>query len=81
MGIFSVNLNNINLDDTNYDKDDADTIIFVKRLAGHSKCEKSKVLKNQLNEELMLIVWHLKSWWNFCMSEDEKNGTEPIFIE
>ena len=45
MGVFSVNLNNINLYDTNYEKDDADTIIFVKLLAGHSKCEKSKVLK------------------------------------
>ena len=28
-GIFNLDLNNINLDDTNYDEDDADTIIHV----------------------------------------------------
>ena len=42
MGVFGVNLNNINLDDTNHKKDGPDTIVLVKRLAGHSKCEKSK---------------------------------------
>ena len=30
MGILSVNLNNINLDDTNYEEDDPDTIILVR---------------------------------------------------
>ena len=29
IGIFNLDLNNINLDDTNYDEDDADTIIHV----------------------------------------------------
>ena len=33
MGILSVNLNNINLDDTNYEEDDPDTIILVRHLA------------------------------------------------
>ena len=31
MGIFSVYLNSINLDDTNYDEDDPETIIHVRR--------------------------------------------------
>ena len=35
----------------------------------------------ELNEELMLVVWHPKRWWNFCMSEDEKKETEIIFTE
>ena len=29
--------------------------------------------------ELMQIVWNPKKWWNFCMSEDEKEEIEPIF--
>ena len=29
----------------------------------------------------MPIVWHLKRWWNFCMSEDEKKELEPIFTQ
>ena len=33
MGILSVNLNNINLDDTNYEEDDPDTIILIRLLA------------------------------------------------
>ena len=42
IGILSVNLNNINLDDTNYEKDDPDTIILVRFLAWHVKFEKCK---------------------------------------
>ena len=29
----------------------------------------------------MPIVWGPKRWWNFCMTEDEKKQTEPIFTE
>ena len=29
----------------------------------------------------MPIAWHLKRWWNFCVSEDEKKEIEPIFTE
>ena len=46
MGILSVNLNNINLDDTNYEEDDPDTIILIRLLAWHIKFEKGKALKN-----------------------------------
>ena len=44
MGILVVNLNNINLDDTNYEEGEPDTIILVRILAWHSKFEKRKVL-------------------------------------
>ena len=29
----------------------------------------------------MAISWHPERWWNFCMSEDEKNEIEQIFTE
>ena len=38
-------------------------------------------LKIYINGKLMLIEWHPKRWWNFCISEDEKKEIEPIFTE
>ena len=29
----------------------------------------------------MPIAWHPKSWWNFCILEDEKKEMEPVFTE
>ena len=42
MGIVSIDLN---LDDTNYNKDDTETIIHVRLLAWYIKFEKRKALK------------------------------------
>ena len=69
MGILSIDLNNINLDDTNYNEDDSETLIHLRLLARHSKFEKHKALKNKVKEELMLQAWHPTRWPNFCMSE------------
>ena len=95
MDILSVNLDNINFDDTNYEKDDPDSIILIRLLALHIKFERRhKTLKKRwrinwsevknlsyLSEELMLIAWNSKTWWNFRVLEDEKKEIEPIFIE
>ena len=45
MGIFNIDFNNINLDNTNYDEDDPDTIILIKLLAWNIKSEERKELK------------------------------------
>ena len=45
MDILSVNLNNINLDDTNYERNEPDTIILTRLLAWHIEFEKCKELK------------------------------------
>ena len=29
----------------------------------------------------MPIICHPERWWNFCMAEDDKKETEPIFTE
>ena len=42
MGILNIDLNNINLDDPNYDEDDPDTIILIRILTWHIKFEKCK---------------------------------------
>ena len=43
--------------------------------------KKYKALKKDIIEELMLVAWYPKRWWNFCMSEDEEKEREPIFTE
>ena len=60
MGILNIDFNNINLNDTNYDEDDPETIIHVRLLAWHIEFEKCKALKKKISEELMLIAWHTK---------------------
>ena len=72
-------ISNINLDDTNYDEDDPDTIIIVRLLAWHFKFEKCKELIKKISEEL--IAWHPKRWQNFCILEDEKKEIELILTE
>ena len=46
MGILNINLNSIELDDT--DEDDLDTIIFIRLLAWHIKFQKRKALRKEL---------------------------------
>ena len=47
MGILNIYLNNINLDDTNYDEDDPDTTIHVRLLTWYIKFGKRKELKKK----------------------------------
>ena len=45
VGFLNIDLNNINLDNTNYEEDDPDTFMDSRRLACHVKFEKRKYLK------------------------------------
>ena len=81
MGILNIDLNCINLDDDDFDEDDSGTIIHVRHLAWHTKFEKCKALKKELNEELIPGVWHPNRKWDWCVSQDEKKEIEPIFTE
>ena len=60
MGIRDIDLSNINLSDTNYEKDNPDTIIHVRVLTWHVKFGNPKELKKKINEELMSIALHPK---------------------
>ena len=50
MGILNIDLNHINLDGSNYDKDDPDTIILVRLLSWHIEFEKRKTLRKKISE-------------------------------
>ena len=56
MGILNIDINNMNLDDTNYDEDDPGTIIHIRLLPWHIKLEKRKVLKRMIREEVIPIA-------------------------
>ena len=48
MGILSIFVNNINLDDINYDEDDPEIVINIRLLAWHIEFEKRKTLKKRV---------------------------------
>ena len=45
MGILSVDLNDINLVDVNFDKDDLETITHIRLLVWHNRFKRRKILK------------------------------------
>ena len=51
-GILSIDLNNINLDDTNYDEDDPETNINIRLLAWQITFEKRKALKKRVKQRM-----------------------------
>ena len=69
--ITNIDLNIINLDE-NFDEEDSNTIILIRLLGWHTKFEKRKEPTKELNEELMSVAWHPKTWWDWFVSEDEK---------
>ena len=73
VGILNIDLNNMNLDNTDYEEDDSDTINYsYQTLAWQIKFKKRKTLKEKISEELMPIAQHPKRWWDWCMSKNEK---------
>ena len=49
---------------------------LIKRYDGYKK---RKAQKAKIKEELLLIAWHPSRWWDWCMSEDEKQETEKLW--
>ena len=82
MGILGVDLDKINLDnDNNFDENDSETIIHVSLLAWHNKFEKRKAYKKDVSIKLIHLALHPTTRWDWCLLEDEKKETEPIFTD
>ena len=47
----------------------------------YDELAKRKALKKDISEELMPVAWHPTRWWDWCLPEDEKEGTERIFTD
>ena len=38
------------------------------------------ILLKKIKEDLMPIAWHPARWWDWCVSNDKKQGTEKMFL-
>ena len=81
MGILSIDLNNINLDDGSFYEDDCDIIIHVTLIAWHNRIKKHIAFKKDVSKQSMHGVWHPTRWWNCCLPEDENKRTEPTLTD
>ena len=36
--------------------------------------------KSKIKEELLANAWHPSRYWDWCMSKDEKQGTEKLWV-
>ena len=68
MGIPSVDLNNVNFDDVNFDGDDPEIIIHVRPVAWCNRFKQRKAFKKDISKELLPIAW----WDGFCQKMKRK---------
>ena len=72
MGIKTISLNVINLDDNSFNEDGHEIVIHVKLIAWCIKYRQRKASKKDLSKELMFLSWYATIWWDWCVSDDEK---------
>ena len=63
VGILSVDLPNINLDNVNFHEDDPETIIHVRLMTWHNTFKQLKACKI-ISKELMPLACHPTKWWD-----------------
>ena len=76
LGVLSIDLNNNNLDDINFDEDDSETIIHVRIMAWHNRLKQQEKRCKQIINACSVAS---KRWWDWCMSEDEEKEIDPFF--
>ena len=62
MVILSVDLNNINLDDADFDEDDPENIIHVRLMAWLNRLKQLKAFRQDIRKKLMPVAWHSTRW-------------------
>ena len=62
-------------DESDYWADDENKNFFK----WYDDYRKRKAQKVQIKNELMRVTWHPSRWWDWCMSEDEKQETEKLW--
>ena len=62
-------------DGDHWDDDDNEDKFFE----WYESYKKWKTQKASIKEELMPIAWHPSRWWDWCVPEDEKKGTEKLW--
>ena len=59
-----------------YIRDNNDDWYHNKIIEWYEGYQKRKAQEVKIKEELMLNPWHPSCWWDWCVSEDEKQETE-----
>ena len=57
----------------NYLRDDDDDLYDNRLIEWYEGYKKRKAQKTLIKEELVPIAWHPSRWWDWCVSEEEKN--------
>ena len=79
MGVLSVDLNNINLDDDNFIEDDPETIIHVKFMAWRNEYKQHNACEKDMSKELMPAVWPSTRWWDCACQKMRKKKNKTSF--
>ena len=74
IGLAMVDLNDVSLDDDNFDNDDPEIIIHVRFMAGCNRYKQTKACKKEISKALMPVAWNLTRWWHWCISEGKKRN-------
>ena len=59
--------------------DDNDDWYDNKLIERYNGYKKRKAQKAKIKEELLPIAWHSSKYWDWCMSEDEKQEREKLW--
>ena len=51
-----------------------------KLIGWYNDYKKRRILKASIKEELLPISWHPLRYWDWCVSEDEKRGTDKLWV-
>ena len=78
IGILWVDLNYINLDDTNFNEDVHKPVIQVRLSTWRNDLKQCKLFKKEISKELMPVAWHPTRWCDWCMPKDKKKEIEPL---
>ena len=78
IGVIWVDLNYINLDDTNFYEDVHKPVIQVRLSTWRNNLKQRKLFKKEISKELMPVAWHPTRWWDWCIPKDEKKEREPL---
>ena len=62
----SINCNNINLVDDNFDDYDPEILNHARLMAWNNRSK--------------YVAWHSRRWWDLCISEDKKKEIKPYLI-
>ena len=65
------------VDDTNFDKDDPETIIHVRLTA----CKQGKACNEDIIKELKPAAWDPTRWWDWYWPENKKKQIKLIFTD